>query len=169
MNAEDIKVSDVKYIRFRVGVYYWEDCWIEGYDVDEEGSNVPFATEDGYWDFVLDVDNGRILGWEEEVEKRCPDMKGMSTYFKACDMVYRTMLDVNQQPLHEEYREYVPKILDFDDGDGHYGFGDYVGLTIDEEGNIKDWPKDNLEFFIRDLLQELYNIQQEKKKEEMKK
>ena len=170
MDAENIKVETVKYIRFRVGVYYWEDCWIDGYQVDEEdGSIVPFATEDGEWDFILDLDNGRILGWDEEVLKRCPDVKGMSTYFKACDMVYRTMLDANLQPLHEEYRGYVPKILDFNDKDGHYGFGDYVGLTINRDGTIQDWPKDNLEFFIRDLLQELYNVQQEKKKEELKK
>ena len=164
MDAKDIKVEMVKYVKFHIGVYYWEDCHIDGYDTEEDGSNIPFA-KDGYWDFVLDLDNGCILGWEDEVKAKCPGSQSMNTYFKACDMVWRTLLDANMQPLHEEYNFYVPKILDFDDKDGRYGFGDYIGLEIKNNGTIKGWPKNNLEFFINDLIQDLYREQQQNKKD----
>lgn len=163
MKAEDIKTSDVKYLSVRIGVYFWEDIWINdvALDEDEDGSHVPFADEDGYWSFTIDLDNGRILGWKEEVEKKCPDLKEIETYIKCCDICYRTMLDKDMKPLHEEYNWYAPNILDFDDRDGHYGYGDYIGLKIDSEGNIKNWPKANLDYFIRDLLNDLKRHQAE--------
>lgn len=150
----------VKYVKFRIGIRYWEDCHIDGYDVDEEnGSNVPFANND-FWEFVLDLDNGRILGWENEVKAKCPGSQYMSMYFKVCDMVWRTLLDIDMKPLHDEYNFYVPKILDFDDSDGHYGYGDYIGLYIRKDGTIKNWPTDNLDFFIDDLIQDLQRERQ---------
>lgn len=164
MDAKDITVEMVKYVKFHIGVYYWEDCYIENYDADESGVNIPFIHH-GYWDFMIDIDNGRILGWAEEAEKKCPGSDYIKTYFKVCDMVWREMLDTNMKPLHEEYRYYAPKILDFNDGDGHYGFGDYVKLDIKSDGTIEGWPKDNLEFFINDLIQDLYREQQQNKKE----
>lgn len=164
MDAKDITVEMVKYVKFHIGVYYWEDCCIDGYETEEDGSNVPFA-KDGYWDFVLDLDNGRILGWEDEVKTKCPGSQSMNTYFKACDMVWRTLLDADMKPLHDEYNFYVPKILDFNDSDGHYGYGDYIGLEIKSDGTIKGWPKNNLEFFINDLIQDLCREQQQNKKE----
>ena len=37
-----------------------------------------------------------------------------------------------------EIEDYVPDLLAIDDT----GYGDYIALTIDENGYIKDWPDD---------------------------
>lgn len=134
----------VQYLHVRAYVRFWEDGTVNGEEDDNEYPRMPLATDNGYWDITIDITNGKILDWKEGVEA--------STYYKVCDECSCELLSGNKSSLYY-YTGYVPKILDFDDSDGHYGFGDYIGFEIDKSGYIKSWPTgEKLNYFIEDLL-----------------
>ena len=84
------------------------------------------------WCPVIDVNEGKILDWTPGF---C-----LNTHFKVCDQgvyVYSNQ-DESQQIVSCDCDEYyVPKWLDeIDDG-----YGDYMYISINGDGTIKDWDK----------------------------
>ena len=143
--------EDIKYLKATMGVRYWNDCsystdngktWIKAEEDTEEESNkfmnaIPFVKrqdigyrESDYWDIIIDIDEGKVLNWSKDF---C-----ISTWFKVCDDGEYVFLDKDMNEvvnITKEYKEYyVPNFLSLEDE----GYGDYVYIDINGQGNIKN-------------------------------
>lgn len=158
--------KEIKYLRATMGVRYWCDCeysidgenWIDPCveDTEEESENMkkmtPFVvTKDigyrpsDYWEIIIDIDNGKVLNW--------PDNFWLKTHYKVCDDGEYVFLDENLEEVvnitdkYEQY--YVPDFLALEDS----GYGDYVYLNIDNDGNIEHAHK--MRAWIKDYFEEI--------------
>ena len=145
-----------------IDVRYYVDCsfskdngetWEKDFDDDEETdeyvkSQIPLMKEVTFtkrswsgketietrkdWCPVIDVNEGRMLDW--------PEGFILNTHFKVCDQgvyVYSNA-DESKQIVSSDCDEYyVPGWLD----DCNDGYGDYLLITINGDGTIKDWDK----------------------------
>ena len=122
---------------------YTENCEVNGVE-EPDGSDVNEppkifgATKDtrtGAWLWVFDVDveTGKIIGWP----------KGMTanTYYKVVDGFKATFNGKTYGP------DYVPNCFCLNDE----GWGDYMFLTIQEDGTIKGWNRNRWEKFVKKL------------------
>lgn len=141
---------DIKYLRATMGVRYWVNCdysddggktWYEDFDdTDEESERIKSIVpcvikkdigykENDYWELIIDLDRGRVLNW--------PNGFCIKTYFKVCDDGEYVFLDENMNELiniTKQYGQYyVPDFLALEDS----GYGDYVIINIDADGNIE--------------------------------
>lgn len=131
------QTRQVKYLRARCGVRYWEDGIVDGVP-DPDGSRIPCrkgTAEDnddlggGEWCPVIDLDSGRIEGW--------PTGTTASVHYKVCDDGTYDLLD-EERAVVKSIDGYVPKIMAPADG---YG-GDYVIMKIGPDGVIENWRVD---------------------------
>lgn len=145
----------VKYLQVESHIRYVEDGYVNGEpDIEfweqEEGNEarMPFVekryeTEETlwgpkqlynyYWCPLINVDEGRIMFW--------PEGKTAVIHYKTCDENVVKLLTDNKgsKPVFH-YEGYVPSILDTK-GDG---YGDYIIMTVDEEGYIEGFDSDKL-------------------------
>lgn len=156
--------QDIRYLRATMGVRYWVDCqysedngnsWNLNFpDTDEESERImkliPCVVrkdigyrENNYWELLIDLDEGKVVNWPEGFR--------ISTWFKVCDDGEYVFLDENMNEvinITKEYEQYyVPDFLEI----GDEGYGDYVYLDIDGDGNIKDFDtmkKEIIMFFM---------------------
>ena len=156
--------QDIRYLRATMGVRYWVDCqysedngnsWNLNFpDTDEASAEVmkhiPCVVrkdigyrENNYWELLIDLDEGKVVNWKEGFR--------ISTWFKVCDDGEYVFLDENMNEvinITKEYEQYyVPDFLEI----GDEGYGDYVYLDIDGDGNIKDFDtmkKEIIMFFM---------------------
>lgn len=152
------KTIDIRYICADLGVRYWEDAEINGeddisYDEQETGAKprVPLAVEnpnsrykdDKYrWVIKIDTETGNILGW--------PNGVTADIHYKVCDDGTYWLEGENGNKYHE-IDNYVPKLFDFCND----SYGDYIIMTIDELGHIKEWyDKDELKSRIDSFLED---------------
>lgn len=143
--TKKVKVN-IKYLIADLGVRYFEDCQINGAMSDDNiNPQVPCViTNNGDYGFVskrwrikIDIDEGRILNWNGKTEA--------VTYYKVCDDGHYEVYDSDNN-LINVFNGYVPDILGQDDK----SFGDYVCLTINKDGYIKNWTvtKEQLEYLV---------------------
>lgn len=117
-------------------VRYWEDCEINGHEIDEtDFDKIPCKKEDS-WKPVIDIDSGIIENWTNGIS--------LKTYFKVCDECSFEIRD-EMATVYLEENEYVPEFLSLHDR----GFGDYIYLEIDKNGLIQDWKKDSVFRYIQ--------------------
>lgn len=124
-NYGKITLADVKTIRLDSYVRYWEDAIVNGEYENDETPRIPCAKEK-HWIIDIDAATGNIENWK----------KGLtgSVFYKTCDENAVTLYDKEGNILCE-YEGYVPECFSIDDK----GFGDYIMMTIDENGKIKNW------------------------------
>lgn len=142
--------QEIKYLKATMGVRYWQNCeystdgkkFIDACeeDTDEESDRMKEMTpgvvkkdvgygQSDYWEIIIDIDNGKVLNW--------PSNFWLNTYYKVCDDGEYVFLDknmnevINITDVYEQY--YVPDFLSLEDE----GYGDYVCINIDNEGNIE--------------------------------
>lgn len=155
----------LKEIKVFAGVRYWQDCkystdngatWIEPDDTDEDGDvvnkllpGVEYLDDKNlhmigwYWCINIDYETGKISSWKQGF---C-----IETNFKVCDDGKYQILDDKKETIWDSDLKkyyYVPYFLSLD-GEG---FGDYIKITIDGNGIIKDW--DLAKERITNLLEE---------------
>ena len=100
--------------------------WIEE---NPTNPSMPYLYKDGdmyYWRPVIDLDKGQILNWPKDKEAKL--------FYKVVDEFYCLFNDSNGNCI-SEYDGYVPRCLQLDEE----GYGDYIYITIDSEGYIKNW------------------------------
>lgn len=104
---------------------YWEDAKING-QKDVDGTLIPFREGDN-WCPIIELSNGKVLNWPEITAR---------IYYKVCDEGSYYLLDDNKDLIGKWAGFYVP-----DDFlcHGESGCGDYIILSIDKFGTIKDW------------------------------
>ena len=125
------KEFDVKFLAVTAGIRYAEDVDVNG-ESCEELSEIPL--HDGeHWQVMIDVDAGVILNW--------PQGTTAKFYLKVRDDGTYSILDANKKEI-KTYDGYVPDCLAIDDS----GYGDYIIITVDENGKIKDWKPSFGEF-----------------------
>lgn len=122
---------------------YTEDCEVNGIEEpDGSDANEPpkifGATKDkrtGEWIWVFDVDveTGKIIDW--------PNGMTAKTHYKVVDGFEATFNGKTYGP------DYVPDCFCLDDE----GWGDYMFLTIQEDGTIKDWDRNRWAKFVKRL------------------
>ena len=158
--------QDIRYLRATMGVRYWVDCkysddngetWHCDFDdTDEESERIMKLTpcvvrkdigyrESDYWEIIIDLNEGKVLNW--------PKGFLIKTYYKVCDDGEYVFLDENMQEvvnITQEYNQYyVPDFLSI----GDCGYGDYVYIDIDGNGNIENFNcmKEEIESYFDNL------------------
>ena len=145
------KVS--KLIIVNAGVRYWEDAEVNGeqdisYDDQVNGvkPKMPCVqaveVERGIWSkknvteyrwcLEIDGDTGIILNWEKGTEA--------VAHYKVCDDCMIDYFVDSKFVCNNDDYYYVPDFLCLDDN----GYGDYMDITIDKNGQIKNWNVDEL-------------------------
>lgn len=117
------KEFDVEYLFVEAGVRYWEDATIDG--IQDEDGNIPCRDGD-CWKPLININTGKIINWTQGVRA--------NIHYKVCDNGTYKLLDVNME-LIKKIRDYVPKML----SPKEEGWGDYIIMDIDADGQIQDW------------------------------
>ena len=117
------KEFDVEYLFVEAGVRYWEDGVING--VEDKDGNIPCRDGD-CWKPLININTGKIINWTQGVRA--------NIHYKVCDNGTYKLLDANME-LIKKIRDYVPKML----SPKGEGWGDYIIMDIDADGQIKDW------------------------------
>lgn len=138
------KISEIKYVRVRAGVRYWEDTDINGESDDDENPRMPLVQEiDGEknWVFDIDIKTGKIKDW--------PKGTTAETHYKTCDDNTISFIGHNGKVLRE-VNCYVPGFLAIEDS----GYGDYIIINIDGDGKINGFRfnEDDIEEIINDAF-----------------
>ena len=122
------KEVEIKTLEVKAHVRYWEDSEINGV-ADESGNLTPFANGD-LWCPIIDIDSGIIKDW--------PKGTTAEIHFKVCDNGSYYLKDENGEVVLSIENNYVPGILCPKED----GYGDYIIMDIDENGQIQNWKPD---------------------------
>lgn len=137
MNTHTVKVLKeipVKTLNAEMQVRYWEDGKINGVEDDDDNPKIPLRRGE-IWQLFIDLETGMIAGWPKGVTAE--------THYKVCDAgIYRLMNDAEVVAVKDGY---VPDML----CPSGNGFGDYVIMKIDGNGQIENWNAD-LSYFDPD-------------------
>ncbi len=95
------------------------------YDDEDMAYDAPMR-EGKTWKATIDLDTKKILNWPEGKSLSFKDMK-------ICDEGIYILLDENKDEI-TRIEGYVPNNLLPGD------YGDYLSLTISEDGTITNWP-----------------------------
>jgi len=125
------KEFEVKYLKAKCGVRYWEDATVNG-EEDKDGVLIPCRDGD-YWCPIIDIETGLITNWLKGHEA--------SIHYKVCDDGEYSLLDSNMGEIIT-INDYVPEML----CPKRDGYGDYVIMDVDRDGKIIDWKVDLTEF-----------------------
>lgn len=117
------KEFDVEYLFVEAGVRYWEDGIMDG--IQDKDGNMP-CREGNIWKPLINVNTGKIINWKQGTTA--------SIHYKVCDDGIYKLLDANME-LIKKIRDYVPKML----SPKEKGWGDYIIMDIDADGQIQDW------------------------------
>lgn len=122
---------DATLLKVKAGVRYWEDAEVDGV-VDFEGVLIPCRNED-YWEPVINIDTGVITNWQQG--------KNADIHYKVCDKGIYELLTSDGETIIS-INGYVPHIM----CPGGSGYGDYIIMCVDENGNIENFEATFNEF-----------------------
>lgn len=118
------KEFDVKFLDVNAGVRYWENGIVDGVE-DTHGYLIP-CKEGDRWCPIIEIETGKIINWEQG--------KIAEVHYKVCDDGIYILRDQDKSAI-KKIEGYV--IDDLSIGDN--GYGDYIIMSIDADGKIKDW------------------------------
>lgn len=118
---------DIKFVKIEAAVRYEEE------DIPND---FPFRTGD-VWNVLVDIETGIIVDW--------PQGRTADVHMKVCDEGSYYLLDAEKNIIASIEQDYVPN------GIVPGSYGDYIEMTILEDGRIKEWSKKpNLDEFFGD-------------------
>jgi hypothetical protein len=117
-------------------VRYWEDANVNGKE-DVNGDMIP-CREGDMWCPLINLETGKILNWNPGTKAR--------VHYKVCDAGEYYLLDSSGNRVVKSKGYYVPKLLCPNDS----GFGDYIIMSIDENGVIENWRFDDADFIANE-------------------
>ena len=149
---------DISTIEVDTKAIYWEDTDVNGTpDIDfyqtkgvgepripcavqvkEEPDNCIYS-DHWRWRPIIDAETGKILNWTKGVEAR--------VHYKVCDG-FGCMFKDSQSNAVRYDEGYVPPFM-YPEEDG---YGDYIIMRIDKEGQIANWSTT----LVRDFLGNKY-------------
>lgn len=116
----------VQKIVVKAHVRYWEDTTVNGIDDNKNGDNVP-CKQGEFWCPVIDVATGIIENWEIG--------ETANIHYKVTDGCGWDLLGENNTVIKSQADGYVPNTL----CPAERGYGDYIIMNIDENGQIDKW------------------------------
>lgn len=122
------KEVEIKTLRVAAEVRYWEDSEINGIP-DDTGDLTPFRKGE-LWCPVIDIETGIIKDW--------PKGTKAEIHFKICDSGSYYLENGKGETVLSIENDYVPSMLSPKEN----GYGDYIIMDIDENGQIQDWDSD---------------------------
>ena len=128
------KEVDLKLLIVKAGVRYWDHSVINGEYDTESGDNVP-CKEGYYWCPQIEIETGKILNWKQGVKAEI--------HYKVVDCLGYEIQDQSGEVVLSAGDGYVPDTL----CPKSDGYGDYVIMDINEDGQIANW-KFNIEDFV---------------------
>lgn len=87
---------------------------------------MPFL-KNGLWCPEIDLDSGIVKDWPKGIKA--------AIHYKVCDCGDYSIKDEAGKTVLEIKQYYVPKIMSPKEN----GYGDYIIMDIDENGQIQDW------------------------------
>lgn len=120
---------DLKTLHVSAGVRYWEDAEVNGI-VDVDGDRIPCRVGNR-WCPEIDIETGVIKNW----------IKGVTAniHYKICDDGVYSFWGSEGKPVIVK-NSYVLACLSPEED----GFGDYIIMSVNEEGLIRGWDKDSV-------------------------
>lgn len=118
------------FIEAEAEVRYWEDATINGVE-DEDGCLVPLRVKDA-WCPTIDLRTGKVVGWPAGTEA--------SIHYKVCDAGRYWLMDEEGNRIATT-DGYVPANMCH----GSEGWGDYIIMSIGQDGAIKDFHREPIE------------------------
>jgi len=122
-----LKISkdyDAKWLCVHAGVRYWEDATVNGV-ADETGELIP-CRKGNYWEPRINIETGEIVNWQKGVTA--------DIHYKVCDDGSYTLKDSDQDILCTEDGYVISSMCP-----NERGYGDYIIMTVDENGMIANW------------------------------
>lgn len=126
------KEVEIKTLSVKAEVRYWEDAQVNGV-CDELGDLIPCRKGD-LWCPEIDIDKGIVTNWE--IGKKA------YVHYKVCDCGTYRLKDENGNIILSIEKGYVPEIMCPEEN----GYGDYIIMEIDENGQIQNWVTDISDF-----------------------
>lgn len=152
-------LNNKKFLYVDAGVRYWEDSEINGIRdndlYDSRGATAPAMPcaervkpepttnifSDHYrWKPIIDVETGIIINWKKGVTA--------SVHYKVCDDCMITYKKGDEVLCNNDDELYVPQFL----SPKEEGYGDYIIMDIDENGQISNWKPNEVEEWYNDQL-----------------
>ena len=133
MKVEITKKVEVnaKWLQIICPFHYADDIEINGIEFEEDSEIIGLPLfEQGNWNVKIDIDNGTIQGWEVG--------KSVSIYSKIRDEGSYYVLDDDYNEISAIKQNYVPNCLGEE--------GDYLILSIDENGKVENFEFDFTDF-----------------------
>lgn len=134
IKVKTVTEVEVTHLQVDAGVRYWEDGTVNGTE-DETGELIPCRNGDR-WKPLIELATGKIIDW--------PQGTIANVHYKVCDDGIYTLLDAEGDEV-KKIDDYVPEMLNTEDGDS-----DYIVLMIDENGIIQNWDIDVREWEVYD-------------------
>ena len=127
------KEVELKTLVVKAGVRYWNDSEINGENDTEEGDNI-LCKVGNLWSPEIEIETGKILNWKQGVKAEI--------HYKVCDCCGYELKDENGKVVLSAEDGYVPETL----APKERGYGDYIIMDIDENGQIANWKFDFSDF-----------------------
>lgn len=135
------KEVDIRYLKAGVSPRHWEDTEVNGKPDTDEGDFIPCKNHDEEWDVLIDIEQGKILNWEEGTTA--------NVHYKVVDDGTYTLMD-EKYNIIDSIDGYVPKIMCPKEN----GYGDYIIMDIDKDGFIDKWNKNDLYSLLEQIEDE---------------
>ena len=132
IKVKKIEEKEVSILSVSVEPRYWEDSTVNGIE-DEGGLLIPCREED-LWCPEINLETGVILNWKQGIKA--------NIHYKVCDAGEYILINKYGVPI-KEIEGYVPSIMCPENG----GYGDYIIMNIDENGQIENWDNSDLSEF----------------------
>lgn len=130
------KEVEVSTLQVKADVRYWNDTEVNGEPDTDDGQNIPCKQGD-LWMPEIDIETGKIRNWTQGVTA--------NVHYKVCDGCGWEIKTPEGEVVLSAEDGYVPDTLSPKES----GYGDYIIVDIDENGQIADW-----EFNIEDFTSE---------------
>lgn len=122
---------NIKKLYVKVYPRYIQDSSVNDSRDLENDPKMPFVKFDDkvkeyFWEVNIDIDKGQIIDW--------PQGTTASLHYKVCDEGFYEIFNEKGENLGD-FNGYVPYIM----CPKEPGYGDYIIMDIDENGNIQDW------------------------------
>jgi hypothetical protein len=140
---EKEKISYPRYLKIEANPRYLEDTYLNEKE-DEKGEICIYDNTTGMLDFIIDMVEGKILGWDNTQEAKI--------HYKIVDEGKYYLIEYIAQYMYVIRKEYyscyvVDELLVINDK----GYGDYMIMEVDKDGYIKNYPSyDMLIDFLND-------------------
>jgi hypothetical protein len=115
----------LEYLELSAEVRYWGDATVNE-TIDKEGTLIPLRTGK-CWTPTIRLKDGQVMEWPYGVTAEI--------YYKVCDQGEYWLRD-SEHRLFKYRGDYVP---DEYLCKGDAGFGDYIILSIDKAGKVRNW------------------------------